>query len=259
MAGRGEELLHLAALGLTDKDIADRLCISVRTVEGHWRRLREQTGIPNRAGLVADAFRKQASAAKAEMAEHNGRLADQVAQLQGETARLRDSHAQLEGEARIRSARLQQEINELYTKVNQLKSQSAQQAELNAIVLKGSVLAFKVEAEAPFRCLFISDSVRAFGYRPTEFTDGEIPVTTLFHPEDFESAWAAALDQIQSGTHRMDRRYRLITKRGEERLVLDRCIYEEAAEGSPATLSVFAFDITHTEYADLSPSGIRLA
>ncbi len=97
----------------------------------------------------------------------------------------------------------------------------------------------------------MSDSIRSLGYRPSDFTDGHISITTLIHPEDFTSTWAESLDQIQTGTHRLERKYRFITTRGESRLVLDRCVFEEATPDHPATLSVFAFDITHTQYAEI--------
>lgn len=258
MAGRGEELLELAAQGLSDKEIADRLCISVRTVEGHWRRLRERTGIPNRAGLIANSCLSESNKRQGELQDENRRLSLEIECLRGQTGTMSQRHSAMEIEGRIRSARLQQEINELYRQVNSLKNQNSGHSELNAIVLKGSVIVYKIEAASPYRCLYMGDSIRALGYRPTEFTDGERPITELFHPEDFESSWAAALDQIRTQTHRIDRKYRLITKRGEERMVLDRCIYEEATPSAPATLSIFAFDVTHTEYADLKASHAHL-
>lgn len=241
MASRGEEVLLLAASGLTDKEIADNLSISIRTVEGHWRRLREQTGFSNRAGLVAHhlSAKHESIAAEAEL-------------LQSTIETLSRLNETIQEQADSQSAALQNEINLLYTEVNRLKQISQTQQELNAIILKGNVLAFRVIAESPYPCIFMSDSIRNFGYRPTDFTDHHYPITALFHPGDFAKIWTEALAQVETGTHRIERKYRLLTKRGEERVVLDRCVYEESSEGTPATLSIFAFDVTHTEFA-LSP------
>lgn len=251
MAGRGEELLLLASSGLTDKEIAEKLCISVRTVEGHWRRLREQSGLPNRAGLIAQMLRQQHDGNRQELLDKARQLESDVQALHDRNQALQAHQDRIAESAKHQSATLQAEINQLYQEVSRLKSQTHTQDELNAIVLKGNVLAFRVSAVSPYTCLFMSDSVRTLGYRPTDFTEGHLPITSLFHPEDFAEAWTNALEQIQTGTHRLERKYRVITKRGESRLVLDRCIFEEATESEPAALSIFAFDITHTQYAEI--------
>ncbi|MVN76486.1 response regulator [Hymenobacter sp. HMF4947] len=54
---REEEILHLICGGHTAADIADRLFISRRTVEGHRQKLLEKTSAPNSAGLVLYAAR----------------------------------------------------------------------------------------------------------------------------------------------------------------------------------------------------------
>lgn len=251
MASRGEELLLLAATGLTDKEIAEQLCISVRTVEGHWRRLREQSGLPNRAGLIGQMLRQQHQGSQQEFQDKARQLESDIQALNDQNQALLQQTDQISQSARHQSATLQSEINQLYQEVSRLKSQASTRDELNAIVLKGNVIAFRVSASSPYNCIFMSDSIRSLGYRPTDFTEGHLPITTIFHPEDFAEAWTSALDQIQSGTHRLERKYRLITKRGEARLVLDRCVYEEATESEPAALSIFAFDITHTQYAEI--------
>ena len=49
---REQEVLRFICEGLTASKIADELCISRRTVEGHWQKLLEKTGASNVAGLV---------------------------------------------------------------------------------------------------------------------------------------------------------------------------------------------------------------
>jgi hypothetical protein len=93
----------------------------------------------------------------------------------------------------------------------------------------------------------MSDSIRLLGYRASDFTTGRIPITELFHPEDFTQAWGELLSQIEVGTSRTEKKYRLISKLGEPRLVLDRSILEPATETNPQSIAIFAFDITHSE------------
>jgi DNA-binding CsgD family transcriptional regulator len=43
----------LASAGLSNRAIAERLCVSVRTVEGHLYRACGKLAVPNRAALAA--------------------------------------------------------------------------------------------------------------------------------------------------------------------------------------------------------------
>jgi DNA-binding NarL/FixJ family response regulator len=54
---REQEVLRLICEGRKAADIAAYLCISRRTVEGHWQKLLEKTGAPNVAGLVVFAVK----------------------------------------------------------------------------------------------------------------------------------------------------------------------------------------------------------
>lgn len=56
LTAREIEILELICLEHTNKDVADRLFISSRTVEGHRKNLLEKTGSKNTAGLVIYAI-----------------------------------------------------------------------------------------------------------------------------------------------------------------------------------------------------------
>jgi DNA-binding CsgD family transcriptional regulator len=53
LSRREEEIARLAAGGLSNREIADRLCVSVRTVEGHLHRLYAKLGVNDRSDLAA--------------------------------------------------------------------------------------------------------------------------------------------------------------------------------------------------------------
>jgi two-component system response regulator NreC len=55
LSGRELEVLRLIALGYTNSEIAERLYLSVRTVESHRAHIQQKTGRTTRAGLVAYA------------------------------------------------------------------------------------------------------------------------------------------------------------------------------------------------------------
>lgn len=56
---REKEVLHLICAGLTNAEIADKLFISKRTVEGHRKNLLEKTQCKNTASLVAFSFQQK--------------------------------------------------------------------------------------------------------------------------------------------------------------------------------------------------------
>lgn len=57
LQGREEEFLRLACTELTYKEIADRMCLSPRTIDGYRDTLFEKLGLRSRVGLVLFAIR----------------------------------------------------------------------------------------------------------------------------------------------------------------------------------------------------------
>ena len=57
LSGREKQVLKLIAEGRQTKEIADQLCISVKTVETHRRQIMEKVGITSVAGLTRYAIR----------------------------------------------------------------------------------------------------------------------------------------------------------------------------------------------------------
>jgi DNA-binding NarL/FixJ family response regulator len=58
LTGRQSEVLQSLTLGLTNKDIALQLGISIRSVEDHVNNILEKIGATNRAEAVGIALRK---------------------------------------------------------------------------------------------------------------------------------------------------------------------------------------------------------
>lgn len=58
LSGREKEVLKLVALGYTNKQIADKLVVSIKTVESHKARIREKLNVNYRSDLVKYAIQK---------------------------------------------------------------------------------------------------------------------------------------------------------------------------------------------------------
>jgi DNA-binding NarL/FixJ family response regulator len=57
LSDREEEVLRLIARGFTNRQVAEQLDVSVKTVETHKARAMEKLGVDSRAGIVAHAIR----------------------------------------------------------------------------------------------------------------------------------------------------------------------------------------------------------
>ncbi|MGV3613921.1 MAG: LuxR C-terminal-related transcriptional regulator [Fimbriimonas sp.] len=74
MSERERQIVRLGARGLTDKEIADRLAVSITTVRTYWIRLRRKLNATNRAQAIAHALQ---SLDRCRLKDAASRLADQ--------------------------------------------------------------------------------------------------------------------------------------------------------------------------------------
>jgi DNA-binding CsgD family transcriptional regulator len=58
LTARHVQVLQLAALGMTNKLIARKLCISLQTVKNHFTQIYARLGVENRASAVAIAIQR---------------------------------------------------------------------------------------------------------------------------------------------------------------------------------------------------------
>ncbi|MBS1703745.1 MAG: PAS domain S-box protein [Armatimonadetes bacterium] len=80
LSNRERQILVLAAKGLTDAGIAQKLGISVATVGTYWGRIRGKSGQHSRTELVANFMRDKASHSLDELRRENERLTQELAQ-----------------------------------------------------------------------------------------------------------------------------------------------------------------------------------
>ena len=84
LSSREGQLLELAAAGLTDTAIANKLGISEATVSTYWGRIRSKIGPFSRTELVAKTIRRKSQEVVAALREENHRLAQQLKVEAGE-------------------------------------------------------------------------------------------------------------------------------------------------------------------------------
>lgn len=92
---REQQVVELAAQGLTDKEIAARLKISRETVMTYWKRIRCRLGGVSRAEIVAQALTMKADEEQQALQDENDALAREILLRLEAEARLRDTATRL--------------------------------------------------------------------------------------------------------------------------------------------------------------------
>lgn len=59
LTDREKDILQLIVVGKTNKELADKLALSVHTVDTHLRRIYAKLEVHNRSGAVAKAFQEK--------------------------------------------------------------------------------------------------------------------------------------------------------------------------------------------------------
>src|ERR1700683_2358440 len=83
LSDREEQVLLLSTKGLTDKEIAKKLGLSIATVNTYWGRIRTKRGGANRAELVAAALNMNAEETLTAKERENQRLIGEVIRRAG--------------------------------------------------------------------------------------------------------------------------------------------------------------------------------
>jgi PAS domain S-box-containing protein len=96
LSEREEQVLLLSTKGLTDKEIARKLDLSIATVNTYWVRIRTKLGGANRAELVAAALHKNAEETLTAKELENQRLISEVVRRAEAERALRESQSRLQ-------------------------------------------------------------------------------------------------------------------------------------------------------------------
>ncbi len=164
---RLDQILELASSGLTDKEIAKRLEIATATVETHWKRIRAKYAVTSRSAAIAQWMSKRA-----------GNDTDQLQSVIKEmSAYIESLHAES-----ARSASVRKHLRTL---------------EMGWAASRSMVYMYDLHEVSQF--IYMSESVRVFGWEPSDWTEGRVDIAKLIHPEDIPTIFAARQESIQKG------------------------------------------------------------
>jgi len=204
---REAQVLSLAAEGMTDRQIAAELTISLATVDTYWRRIRTKFDASSRTEAVAKALNLRSSGAITLAQQENDRLVGEMLE-----------HILFEQELQDR---LQSERILAAERGTQL--QTALEYVWRTRVLMGSLGAVMwwAQPSPPWTIDWISDSVAQWGYKAAELKQ-KTPMISLVHQDDILSFEAGALVAVRGKSQPIEREYRVMTRTGQVRLVRER-------------------------------------
>jgi PAS domain S-box-containing protein len=204
---REAQVLSFAAEGMTDKQIAAELGISLATVDTYWRRIRTKYNSTSRTEAVAKALNLRSAGTITLAHQENDRL---ILEMQ--------RHVEFEQELQLR---IQNEVAIAADQRDELKV--ALEYLWRTRLLLGSLgfVMWWAKPSPPWTIDWISDSVAQWGYEASDLKE-KCHLLKLVHEEDAVSFEAGALLALRDKSRPIEREYRVRTASGEIRRVRER-------------------------------------
>ncbi|MDI9641217.1 LuxR C-terminal-related transcriptional regulator [Kamptonema cortianum] len=198
-----QDLVRLAAEGLTDKAIAAEMSIKPNTVESHWKRLRAIYNTSSRTKIVstalAEALKEATDALQLERARSHQLEQDlgDMIEATGRTAAI--------GHNRVTSFR-------------QLEYSTAMEQILAAI----PTVIWKCQADVSLQPQFVSNSIAKYGYTPSEFLAGIMTLTAIVDEDDHAALCKKSIFPRAKLAAKLACQYRILSSSGRACWVLER-------------------------------------
>jgi PAS domain S-box-containing protein len=120
----------------------------------------------------------------------------------------------------------------------------------NLVVENSPVVLFRWRAAEGWPVEMVSRNVIQFGYQPEEFLSGDLPFSSIIHPQDQDRVAAEVRGYSEGGDDQFEQEYRIVTKEGVVRWVDDRTVIERDIEGRITHYNGIIIDITERKKAE---------
>jgi PAS domain S-box-containing protein len=121
---------------------------------------------------------------------------------------------------------------------------------LEEIYNNSPVVAFLWVAEKDWPVEFVSGNISQFGYTPEDFTSGKLIYGDIIYPEDCDMVRNEAKEHEIEGKIFFSKEYRILTKSGEVRWVIERSFIGRNEVGEPSYYQGIIIDITERKMAE---------
>ena len=120
----------------------------------------------------------------------------------------------------------------------------------NMVVENSPVVLFRCKAAPGWPVEMVSRNVVQFGYAPEEFLSGELTYSSIVHPEDLGRLIAETEEYAATGEGQLLQEYRIVTKGGDIRWIINESGYERNEEGEITYLEGIIIDVTEWKEAE---------
>jgi diguanylate cyclase (GGDEF)-like protein/PAS domain S-box-containing protein len=114
----------------------------------------------------------------------------------------------------------------------------------NLVVERSPVVLFRWKAVEGWPVEMVSSNVKQFGYEAKELLSGEIPFSTIVHPDDLERITQEVTEYSASGVENFAHEYRIVSPAGEIFWLDDRTAIERDSGGNITHYQGVVIDIT---------------
>lgn len=118
------------------------------------------------------------------------------------------------------------------------------------VVNASSVVCFRWNGEAGWPVVYVSENVRCWGYEAEALLDGQPPFSEIVHPDDISRVTAEMIEHTVSGRTPFVQEYRIVTREGQTRWVIDETHIVRRADGSVEFYEGVISDITEQKQTE---------
>jgi len=118
------------------------------------------------------------------------------------------------------------------------------------IIDTSPAIAFLWDLSADWPVAFVSDNIRQFGYEPKDFYSGAIRFADIVHPDDLSRVGEEVEQYMASGAADFQQRYRILTRSGDVRWVVDWTQVLRDQAGQATQNQGIILDVTETVGAE---------
>lgn len=132
---------------------------------------------------------------------------------------------------------------------DRLKAAYDKSVQLEKIINRSPVVTFQWLADTEWKVEFVSDSIRFFGYEPSDFYSGKVSFLNTIHEEDKDEVLRVETDFMNSDQQYYKLNYRIKTYFGKEKWIEDHTWKELDEDGNIIYLQGLITDITKRHMA----------
>lgn len=134
--------------------------------------------------------------------------------------------------------------------INEEKRLEKDLKDTELLVSEGDIVALRLKNSGKLEILFISQSIKMYGYTQEDFFSKHLTFLDLIHPQDIDEFIASLYAYMNQGFTSFSKSYRIITKSSEIKWVFNRMIFIKDDFGNITNFYGYIYDITALKHSE---------